>query len=69
MNKCVVLLIFLGQKRVVVLMYEIRGTARVLDGGSMLEQLGLTVDYQKKQMKLASSDSSVGPKSEHLRIP
>lgn len=55
-SKYVVLPIFLGSKHIDVLTYVIKGTALILVGRPLLQQLGLTVDYQKKMMKWPNSD-------------
>ena len=51
-NRCEALPIFVGD----VLTYVIKGTAPILVGRPLLEQLRLTVDYQKKLMKWPDSD-------------
>ncbi|CAK9008201.1 Iron sulfur cluster assembly protein 1 [Durusdinium trenchii] len=68
-DKCIVLPIFLGGRRIDVLPYVIKGTAPILIGRPLLEQLGLTVDYRQKLMKWPDSDWEplpVGARGEHL---
>ena len=67
-NRCVILPVFLGQKRVDVLTYVIQGTAPILVGRPMLERLGLVVDYKNKKMKWPDSEGGdllIGPRGEH----
>ena len=64
---CLLLPIAVGGRRLRVLTYVIGGTAPLLFGRPILQQLGLSVDYGTQRMKWSQWISiPLGPKGEHL---
>ena len=68
-NLCLLLPIAVGGRRLRVLTYVIQGTAPLLFGRPILEQLGLTVDYGSQKMRWPDKEWMPiprGAKGEHL---
>ena len=68
-QKCILLPVVLGGKKLKVLTYVIQGTAPLLFGRPVLEQLEVSVDYGTRRMRWPGCswhDIPLGPKGEHL---
>ena len=67
-TRCMMLPMFVGGRRIDVLTYVIKGEAPILIGRPLLEKLGLTVSYERKEMHWPGCDWEsipTGPKGEH----
>ena len=68
-QKCILLPVVLGGRKLKVLTYVIQGTAPLLFGRPVLEQLQISVDYGMKRMRWPGCpwhEIPLGPKGEHL---
>ena len=61
-NRCILLPMFLGGRRIDVLTYVIQGAAPILIGRPLLEKLGLTVGYNKQLMRWPNQDWETAPR-------
>ena len=61
-NRCLMLPMFLGGRRVDVLTYVIQGAAPILIGRPLLEKLGLVIDYANQRMRWPDGDWEEAPR-------
>lgn len=62
-DRCCLVPTFLGGEKQKVLLYVINGGAPILFGRPLLEQFGISVDYQEKKMKYAGGQSPLSKQS------